>query len=602
MAGARALWRATGMTEDDFGKPIVAIANSYTQFVPGHVHLKDMGDIVAETVRAAGGVTKEFHTIAVDDGIAMGHGGMLYSLPSREIIADSVEYMVNAHCADALVCISNCDKITPGMLNAALRLNVPTVFVSGGPMEAGKAVVVNGVAHAPTDLITAISASASHEVTDEGLDEVERSACPTCGSCSGMFTANSMNCLTEALGLSLPGNGSTLATHSARRALFEDAGRVVMDLARRYYEGDDESVLPRNVASKAAFENAMALDVAMGGSTNTVLHILAAAHEAGHDFGLDDIDAISRKVPCISKVAPNSDFHMEDVHRAGGIPALLGELHRGGKLNTNVHSVHSPDLESWLAEWDVRAESPSEKAVDLFHAAPGGVRTTEAFSTDNRWKRLDTNAEVGCIRDIEHAYTADGGLIILRGNLAPDGAVIKSAGIDEALFTFSGPARVVESQEEAVDLIIGEHVRPGDVIVVRYEGPAGGPGMQEMLYPTSFLKGLGLGEKCALITDGRFSGGTSGLSIGHVSPEAAVGGLIGLVEEGDIIEIDVHARKLHLAVDDDVLAERRAKMEASEKPWQPKDRQRPVSQALKAYAAMAQSADKGAARDISRLR
>jgi len=417
-----------------------------------------------------------------------------------------------------------------------------------------------------------------------------------------MFTANSMNCLTEALGLSLPGNGSTLATHSARRALFEDAGRVVMDLARRYYEGDDESVLPRNVASKAAFENAMALDVAMGGSTNTVLHILAAAHEAGHDFGLDDIDAISRKVPCISKVAPNSDFHMEDVHRAGGIPALLGELHRGGKLNTNVHSVHSPDLESWLAEWDVRAESPSEKAVDLFHAAPGGVRTTEAFSTDNRWKRLDTNAEVGCIRDIEHAYTADGGLIILRGNLAPDGAVIKSAGIDEALFTFSGPARVVESQEEAVDLIIGEHVRPGDVIVVRYEGPAGGPGMQEMLYPTSFLKGLGLGEKCALITDGRFSGGTSGLSIGHVSPEAAVGGLIGLVEEGDIIEIDVHARKLHLAVDDDVLAERRAKMEASEKPWQPKDRQRPVSQALKAYAAMAQSADKGAARDISRLR
>ena len=602
MAGARALWRATGMTEDDFGKPIVAIANSYTQFVPGHVHLKDMGDIVAETVRAAGGVTKEFHTIAVDDGIAMGHGGMLYSLPSREIIADSVEYMVNAHCADALVCISNCDKITPGMLNAALRLNVPTVFVSGGPMEEGKAVVVNGVAHAPTDLITAISASASHEVTDEGLDEVERSACPTCGSCSGMFTANSMNCLTEALGLSLPGNGSTLATHSARRALFEDAGRVVMDLARRYYEGDDESVLPRNVASKAAFENAMALDVAMGGSTNTVLHILAAAHEAGHDFGLDDIDAISRKVPCISKVAPNSDFHMEDVHRAGGIPALLGELHRGGKLNTNVHSVHSPDLESWLAEWDVRAESPSEKAVDLFHAAPGGVRTTEAFSTDNRWKRLDTNAEVGCIRDIEHAYTADGGLIILRGNLAPDGAVIKSAGIDEALFTFSGPARVVESQEEAVDLIIGEHVRPGDVIVVRYEGPAGGPGMQEMLYPTSFLKGLGLGEKCALITDGRFSGGTSGLSIGHVSPEAAVGGLIGLVEEGDIIEIDVHARKLHLAVDDDVLAERRAKMEASEKPWQPKDRQRPVSQALKAYAAMAQSADKGAARDISRLR
>ena len=601
MAGARALWRATGMTDDDFGKPIVAIANSYTQFVPGHVHLKDMGDIVAETVRAAGGVTKEFHTIAVDDGIAMGHGGMLYSLPSREIIADSVEYMVNAHCADALVCISNCDKITPGMLNAALRLNIPTVFVSGGPMEAGKAVVVNGVAHAPTDLITAISASASHDVTDEGLDDVERSACPTCGSCSGMFTANSMNCLTEALGLSLPGNGSTLATHALRRTLFEDAGRIVMDLARRWYEDDDDSVLPRNIASVPAFENAMALDVAMGGSTNTVLHILAAAQEAGHDFGLDEIDAISRRVPCLSKVAPNSDFHMEDVHRAGGIPALLGELDRGGKLNRDVHAIHAPDLDTWLGEWDVRGPSPSERAMELFHAAPGGVRTTQAFSTDNRWKRLDTNAEVGCIRDIEHAYTADGGLIILRGNLAPDGAVIKSAGIDEELFTFSGPARVVESQEAAVDLIIGEHVRPGDVIVVRYEGPAGGPGMQEMLYPTSFLKGLGLGKQCALITDGRFSGGTSGLSIGHVSPEAAHGGLIGLVEEGDIIEIDVHGRKLHLAVDDDVLAERRAKMDSSENPWQPVDRQRPVSQALRAYAALAQSADKGAVRDLSRL-
>ena len=602
MAGARALWRATGMTDDDFGKPIVAIANSYTQFVPGHVHLKNMGDIVAEAVREAGGVSKEFHTIAVDDGIAMGHGGMLYSLPSREIIADSVEYMVNAHCADALVCISNCDKITPGMLNAALRLNVPTVFVSGGPMEAGKAVVVDGVAHAPTDLITAISASATHEVTDEALDEVERSACPTCGSCSGMFTANSMNCLTEALGLSLPGNGSTLATHALRRTLFEEAGRVVMDITRRWYEQDDDSVLPRNVASVAAFENAMALDVAMGGSTNTVLHILAAAVEAGHDFTLDHIDAISRRVPCLSKVAPNSDFHMEDVHRAGGIPALLGELHRGGKLNTAVHTVHSPDIDSWLGEWDVRGESPSERARELFHAAPGGVRTTEAFSTDNRWKRLDTNAEVGCIRDMEHAYTEDGGLAILRGNLAPDGAVIKSAGIDEELFTFSGPARVVESQEAAVELIIGEHVRPGDVIVVRYEGPAGGPGMQEMLYPTSFLKGLGLGKECALITDGRFSGGTSGLSIGHVSPEAATGGLIGLVEEGDIIEIDVHGRKLHLAVEDAVLEERRAKMDASENPWKPVNRVRPVTQALLAYAAMATSADKGAARDVSRLR
>ena len=601
MAGARALWRATGMTDDDFGKPIVAIANSYTQFVPGHVHLRDLGDIVAGAVQAAGGVTKEFHTIAVDDGIAMGHGGMLYSLPSREIIADSVEYMVNAHCADALVCISNCDKITPGMLNAALRLNIPTVFVSGGPMEAGKAVVVNGVAHAPTDLITAISASATHEVSDDGLLEVERSACPTCGSCSGMFTANSMNCLTEALGLSLPGNGSTLATHAARRGLFEEAGRIVMDLCRRWYDEDDESVLPRNVASVAAFENAMALDVAMGGSTNTVLHILAAAQEAGHPFGLDEIDAISRRVPCLSKVAPNSDFHMEDVHRAGGIPALLGELHRGGKLNTGVHTVHSPDLESWLAEWDIRGGSPSERAVELFHAAPGGVRTTEAFSTENRWKRLDTNAEVGCIRSMEHAYTADGGLAILRGNLAPDGCVIKAAGIDEELFTFRGPARVVESQEDAVELILSEQVRPGDVIVVRYEGPAGGPGMQEMLYPTAFLKGAGLGKECALITDGRFSGGTSGLSIGHVSPEAASGGAIGLVEEGDLISIDVHGRRIHLDVPDEVLAERRSKMESSERPWQPVDRQRVVTQALRAYAAMAQSADKGAVRDVSRL-
>jgi dihydroxy-acid dehydratase len=601
MAGARALWRATGMTDEDFGKPIVAIANSYTQFVPGHVHLKDLGDIVAEQIKAAGGVSKEFHTIAVDDGIAMGHGGMLYSLPSREVIADSVEYMVNAHCADALVCISNCDKITPGMLNAALRLNIPTVFVSGGPMEAGKAVVVNGVAHAPTDLITAISASASHEVDDEGLGEVERSACPTCGSCSGMFTANSMNCLTEALGLSLPGNGSTLATHAKRRALFEEAGRVVMDLCRRWYEEDDDSVLPRNVASKAAFENAMALDVAMGGSTNTVLHILAAAREAGHDFGLAEIDAISRRVPCISKVAPSSDFHMEDVHRAGGIPALLGELRRGGKLNRDVHAVHSPTLEEWLDRWDVRAESPAPEALELFHAAPGGVRTTEAFSTENRWKRLDTNAVSGCIRDLEHAYTADGGLAILHGNLAEDGCVIKSAGIDEELFTFRGPARVFESQEATVEAILSDQIRPGDVIVIRYEGPAGGPGMQEMLYPTAFLKGAGLGKVCALITDGRFSGGTSGLSIGHVSPEAATGGLIGLVEEGDEISIDVHGRSITLDVPDEVLAERRQKMETSEHPWQPVDRDRPVSQALRAYAALALSASQGAARDLSRL-
>jgi len=601
MAGARALWRATGMTDADFDKPIVAIANSYTQFVPGHVHLKDMGDIVAEAVREAGGVTKEFHTIAVDDGIAMGHGGMLYSLPSREIIADSVEYMVNAHCADALVCISNCDKITPGMLNAALRLNIPTVFVSGGPMEAGKAVVVNGVAHAPTDLITAISASASPEVDDDGLAEVERSACPTCGSCSGMFTANSMNCLTEALGLSLPGNGSTLATHEARRGLFEEAGRVVMAITRRYYEQDDDSVLPRNVASRAAFENAMALDVAMGGSTNTVLHILAAAVEAGHDFDLDDIDAVSRRVPCLSKVAPNSDFHMEDVHRAGGIPALLGELDRAGKLNRDVHAVHAPDLETWLGAWDIRAEDPSAEAIELFHAAPGGVRTTQAFSTDNRWKALDTNAISGCIRDAEHAYTAEGGLVILRGNLAPDGCVIKAAGIDEELFHFRGPARVVESQEAAVEAILGGKIVAGDCVVVRYEGPAGGPGMQEMLYPTAFLKGAGLGRDCALITDGRFSGGSSGISIGHVSPEAASGGTIGLVEEGDPIEIDVHGRRVHLDVPDEVLAERRAKMEASEAPWQPAPRDRPVSQALRAYAALAMSADKGAARDVTRV-
>ncbi|HVX16889.1 MAG TPA: dihydroxy-acid dehydratase [Acidimicrobiales bacterium] len=601
MAGARALWRATGMTDADFDKPIVAIANSYTQFVPGHVHLKNLGDIVAESVRANGGVTKEFHTIAVDDGIAMGHGGMLYSLPSREIIADSVEYMVNAHCADALVCISNCDKITPGMLNAALRLNIPTVFVSGGPMEAGRAVVVNGVARAATDLITAISASASHEVDDEGLGEVERSACPTCGSCSGMFTANSMNCLTEALGLSLPGNGSTLATHEARRQLFVEAGRVVMDLTRRWYEHDDASALPRNIASRQAFENAMALDVAMGGSTNTVLHILAAAREAGHDFDLAAIDAVSQRVPCLSKVAPSSDYHMEDVHRAGGIPALLGELDRGGKLHRDVHAVHAPDLDTWLGRWDIRAANPTPEAVELFYAAPGGVRTTEPFSTDNRWKSLDTDATTGCIRDIDHAYLPEGGLVILRGNLAPDGAVIKAAGIDEELFRFSGPARVVDSQEAAVDLILGEHVRPGDVIVVRYEGPSGGPGMQEMLYPTAFLKGAGLGKECALITDGRFSGGTSGLSIGHVSPEAAAGGLIGLVEEGDTIEIDVHARTMNLAVSDDELADRRRKMEASEHPWQPTGRDRVVSQALRAYAALALSADKGAVRDLSRL-
>ncbi|MCP2259948.1 dihydroxy-acid dehydratase [Streptoalloteichus tenebrarius] len=596
-AGARALWRATGMTDSDFGKPIVAIANSYTQFVPGHVHLRDLGELVAGAVREAGGVPREFHTIAVDDGIAMGHGGMLYSLPSREIIADSVEYMVNAHQADALVCISNCDKITPGMLNAAMRLNIPTVFVSGGPMEAGKAVVVDGVAHAPTDLITAISASANDQVDDAGLAEVERSACPTCGSCSGMFTANSMNCLTEALGLALPGNGSTLATHAARRDLFLRAGSLVVELARRWYEHDDASALPRSIADRKAFENAMALDMAMGGSTNTVLHILAAAREGEVDFTLADIDAISRRVPCLSKVSPNSDYHMEDVHRAGGIPAILGELDRAGLLHRDVHAVHSPSLAEWLSTWDVRGGSPSPEAVELFHAAPGGVRTTQAFSSTNRWSSLDTDAAGGCIRDAAHAYTADGGLAVLYGNLAEDGAVIKTAGIPEELWHFRGPARVVESQEQAVSVILNREIQPGEVLVVRYEGPAGGPGMQEMLHPTAFLKGAGLGRVCALITDGRFSGGSSGISVGHVSPEAAAGGAIGLVEDGDEILIDVRERRLALLVDDAVLAERRAKMEAAERPWQPRDRQRQVSLALRAYAKLATSAATGAVRN-----
>ncbi|RZQ64531.1 dihydroxy-acid dehydratase [Amycolatopsis suaedae] len=599
-AGARSLWRATGMTDSDFGKPIVAIANSYTQFVPGHVHLKNLGDIVAEAVREAGGVAREFHTIAVDDGIAMGHSGMLYSLPSREIIADSVEYMVNAHQADALVCISNCDKITPGMLNAAMRLNIPTVFVSGGPMEAGKAVVVGDVVHPSSDLITTISASANNAVDEDGLAAVERSACPTCGSCSGMFTANSMNCLTEALGLSLPGNGSTLATHAARRELFAEAGRTVVELCRRWYGEDDETALPRTIASRKAFENAMALDMAMGGSTNTVLHILAAAQEGEIDFSIADIDAIGRRVPCLSKVSPNSDYHMEDVHRAGGIPAILGELRRGGLLNTDVTSVHSPTLDEWLSTWDIRGGAASDAAIELFHAAPGGVRTTEAFSTDNRWSTLDTDAEDGCIRDVAHAYTADGGLAILRGNLAPNGAVIKSAGIDESLWRFQGPARVVESQEEAVSVILGKKIQPGEVLVVRYEGPAGGPGMQEMLHPTAFLKGAGLGKKCALITDGRFSGGSSGISVGHISPEAAAGGEIGLVQDGDQVLIDVAQRKLELLVDADVLAERRAKMDASERPWQPAERQRPVTAALRAYARLATSADTGAVRDPGR--
>jgi dihydroxy-acid dehydratase len=587
------------MTDDDFGKPIVAIANSFTQFVPGHVHLKDMGGLVAESVFAAGGIGREFNTIAVDDGIAMGHGGMLYSLPSRELIADAVEYMVQAHCADALVCISNCDKITPGMLLAALRLNIPTVFVSGGPMEAGKTVAVDGVVHAKLDLIDAMSASADEAVSDAELDQIERSACPTCGSCSGMFTANSMNCLTEAIGLALPGNGSTLATHAARKALFERAGALVVELARAWYDGEDASVLPRAIASRAAFENAVALDVAMGGSTNTVLHLLAAAREAELDFTVADIDAISRRVPCLAKVAPNSPkFHMEDVHRAGGIPALLGELDRAGVLHRDVRAVHAPDLDSWLGDWDVRGGRATETALELFHAAPGGVRTVEPFSTTNRWASLDTDPEQGCIRSVEHAYTVDGGLAILFGNLAPDGCVVKTAGVSEEVWKFSGPANVFESQDDAVDGILAKRVVEGDVVVIRYEGPRGGPGMQEMLYPTSFLKGRGLGAACALITDGRFSGGTSGLSIGHVSPEAASGGVIGLVQTGDEITIDIPARTITLNVPDDVLAQRRAAQEARDKPWTPVDRTRPVSAALRAYASMATSASDGAYRKV----
>ena len=594
MAGARALWRATGMTDDDFGKPIVAIANSFTQFVPGHVHLRDMGALVAGAVAEAGGVGREFNTIAVDDGIAMGHGGMLYSLPSRELIADSIEFMVEAHQADALVCISNCDKITPGMLLAALRLNIPTVFVSGGPMEAGKVVVRDGVARAGIDLITAMTASADESVSDEELKGIERSACPTCGSCSGMFTANSMNCLTEALGLALPGNGSTLATSSIRRQLFLDAGRLVVDLARRWYQSDDESVLPRRVATRAAFSNAMTVDIAMGGSTNTVLHLLAAALEAGVDFDMDDIDQLSRSTPCLCKVAPSSSYHMEDVHRAGGIPALMGELARAGHLDRSVHAVHAPNLDEWLAEWDIRAESRSDRAVELFSAAPGGVRTTEAFSSEARWESLDLDTKTGCIRSVETPYSTDGGLAVLKGNLATDGCVVKTAGVPEDQLVFRGPARVTESQEEAVDAILAGDVQPGDAVIVRYEGPRGGPGMQEMLYPTSFLKGRGLGPLCALVTDGRFSGGTSGLSIGHVSPEAASGGLIGLVETGDLISIDIPSRSITLEVPDEVIEQRRRRRE--EIGWRPAKRERKVSAALRAYAALAQSADRGAAR------
>ncbi|HEY2306438.1 MAG TPA: dihydroxy-acid dehydratase [Streptosporangiaceae bacterium] len=603
MAGARALLRATGVAREDLGKPIVAVANSFTEFVPGHVHLREVGQVVADAIRAAGAIPREFNTIAVDDGIAMGHGGMLYSLPSRELIADSVEYMVNAHCADAVVCISNCDKITPGMLMAALRLNIPAVFVSGGPMEAGvaraKGEATEGVAR--LDLIDPMIASADPSVSDERLAELEEAACPTCGSCSGMFTANSMNCLAEAIGLALPGNGTTLATHTARRDLFDRAGRLVVELTRRYYEDDDESALPRSVASRDAFENAMALDVAMGGSTNTILHLLAAAHEARVGFGLKEIDELSRRIPCLCKVAPSSSYHVEDVHRAGGIPAILGELDRAGLLNTGVHTVHSSSLAEFLDAWDLRSPAVTQEAKELFHAAPGGVRTTRPYSQSARWSTLDTDRDGGCIRDAEHAYSADGGLAVLYGNLAPEGAIVKTAGVPEELLHFTGPAIVFESQETAVEGILAGQVKPGDVVVIRYEGPSGGPGMQEMLYPTSFLKGKGLGRACALITDGRFSGGTSGLSICHVAPEAAAGGVIALAENGDRIVIDIPARELRLDVPDDELAARRDTLVAALGGYRPADRQRQVSQALRVYAALATSASTGAVRDLGLL-
>ncbi|NDW00831.1 dihydroxy-acid dehydratase [Salipiger sp. PrR002] len=595
MAGARGLWRATGMTDGDWNKPIIAIVNSFTQFVPGHVHLKDLGQMVAREVEKAGGVAKEFNTIAVDDGIAMGHDGMLYSLPSREIIADSVEYMVNAHCADAMVCISNCDKITPGMLMAAMRLNIPVVFVSGGPMEAGK-VNWEGTEKA-LDLVDAMVAAADDKYTDAQVQAIEEAACPTCGSCSGMFTANSMNCLTEALGLSLPGNGSTLATHSDRQRLFVEAGHLIVDLAKRYYEQNDASVLPRSIATVKAFENAMTLDIAMGGSTNTVLHLLAAANEGEVPFEMSDIDRLSRNVPVLCKVAPaKDDVHMEDVHRAGGIMSILGQLDRAGLLDTSVHTVHAETMAHALDRWDV-TRTNSESVHDFFRAAPGGVRSTTAFSQSMRYDTLDLDRQAGVIRDAEHAFSKDGGLAVLYGNLAEDGCIVKTAGVDESILKFTGPARIFESQDTAVSAILTGKVHKGDVVLIRYEGPRGGPGMQEMLYPTSYLKSKGLGKDCALVTDGRFSGGSSGLSIGHVSPEAAEGGTIGLVEEGDMIEIDIPNRKINLAVDDAVIAERRAARE--EKGWQPDEqRKRKVSKALKAYAALTTSAAKGAVRQI----
>ena len=595
MAGARGLWRATGMKDGDFGKPIIAVVNSFTQFVPGHVHLKDLGQLVAREIEAAGGVAKEFNTIAVDDGIAMGHDGMLYSLPSREIISDSVEYMVNAHCADAMVCISNCDKITPGMLSAAMRLNIPAVFVSGGPMEAGKAILQGR--KVALDLVDAMVAAADDKISDAEVDEIEKAACPTCGSCSGMFTANSMNCLTEALGLSLPGNGSTLATHADRKRLFVEAGHLIVDITRRYYEQNDESVLPRNVASKQAFENAMALDIAMGGSTNTVLHILAAAHEGGIDFTMYDIDRLSRKVPCLSKVAPaKQDVHMEDVHRAGGIMRILGELDRGGLINRDCPTVHAETLGHAIDRWDI-TRTNSETVREFFKAAPGGVRTTQAFSQSSRWEDLDTDGEKGVIRSVDHPFSKDGGLAVLKGNIALDGCIVKTAGVDESILKFKGPARVFESQDAAVKAILSNHIVAGDVVVIRYEGPKGGPGMQEMLYPTSYLKSKGLGKVCALITDGRFSGGTSGLSIGHASPEAAQGGAIGLVREGDLIDIDIPNRTISLVVDPAELERRRVEQDA--KGWFPEEkRKRNVTTALKAYAAFASSADKGAVRQL----
>jgi dihydroxy-acid dehydratase len=600
MAGARALWRATGMKDGDFNKPIIAIANSFTQFVPGHVHLKDMGQLVAREIEKAGGVAKEFNTIAVDDGIAMGHSGMLYSLPSRDLIADSVEYMVNAHCADALVCISNCDKITPGMLMAALRLNIPVVFVSGGPMEAGK-VNWNGNTH-KLDLVDAMVAAADDKVSDAESDAIERSACPTCGSCSGMFTANSMNCLTEALGLSLPGNGSTLATHSARKELFLKAGRLIVELAKRHYEQDDYTVLPRSIANLKAFENAMSLDVAMGGSTNTVLHLLAAAHEAGVDFTMSDIDQISRKVPCVSKVAPaTAKYHMEDVHRAGGVMGILGELDRAGVIHRDTPTVHTATLGDALDQWDIKV-TDNEDVKKFYRAAPGGISTTIAFSQSMLYPTLDDDRAEGCIRDKEHAYSLDGGLAVLYGNIALDGCIVKTAGVDDSILKFTGRARIFESQDCAVEAILADKIVAGDVVVIRYEGPRGGPGMQEMLYPTSYLKSKGLGKECALLTDGRFSGGTSGLSIGHASPEAAEGGAIGLVQENDTIEIDIPNRTIHLAVSDEELSHRRLKMEEKGKAaWKPVNRERVVSPALRAYAAMSTSAARGAVRDVSQI-